>query len=177
MLTLCEDWRRWLFVGGVGYVIMQANGCLGDRIMSKPVERDEREQPMCIAVVICSDIIEDRRTGNKTLVNLFNGIGVSQVPIFHSRMFLMASLTNAIGRFKLTFRIKDPSDRELARFDGDAVFPDPLSVVDIVVELQGLQIIQEGIHFVDVLSGDHPLGHRRFNVYPMAPRTNVEGGQ
>ena len=123
-----------------------------------------REQPICVAVIICNEIIEDKRTNNKTLVSLFNGISVSHLPTVHARMFLMASLTNGVGKFKLSFRIKDPSDREVARFDGEAIFPDPLAVIDIVVEIQGLHIEREGGYFVDVLSGDHPLGHRRFNV-------------
>jgi hypothetical protein len=127
-------------------------------------EQADRELPICIAVIICNEIIEDKRTNNKTLVSLFNGIGVSTLPTIHPRMFLMASLTNGMGSFKLSFRIKDPDDKEVARFDGDAFFPNPLAVIDIVVEIQGLQIEREGTYFVDVLSGDHPLGHRRFDV-------------
>jgi hypothetical protein len=133
--------------------------------MKRSDDGQEREQPICIAVVICNEIVEDKRTNNKTLVSLFNEIGVVQLPTVHPRMFLMASLTNGVGRYSLSFRIKGPSDRELARFDGEAVFPDPLIVVDFVVEIQGLHIEEEGTYFVDVLSGDYPLGHRRFNVH------------
>jgi hypothetical protein len=142
--------------------------------MSGPLEENEREQPICIAVIICNEIIEDKRTNNKTLVSLFNGIGVAQLPTVHARMFLMASLTNGSGRYGLSFRIKSPTDREIARFDGEAVFNDPLMVVDIVVEIQGLQIDEEGTYFVDVLSGDHPLGHRRFSVYKLPPPRRIE---
>ena len=132
--------------------------------MKEPTESSEREFPICVAVIICNEIIEDKRTNNKTLVSLFNGIGVTQLPAVHPRMFLMASLTNSVGRFNLSFRIKGPTDRELARFDGEAIFPDPLAVVDIVVEIQGLQIEEQGTYFVDVMCGDRPLGHRRFDV-------------
>jgi hypothetical protein len=141
--------------------------------MSAPLDEDEREQPICIAVIICNEIIEDKRTNNKTLVSLFNGIGVTQLPTVHPRMFLMASLTNGMGRFVLSFRIKSPSDRELARFDGEAIFGDPLMVVDIVVEIQGLQLEEVGTYFVDVLSGDHPLGHRRFNVHRLSVQSHL----
>jgi hypothetical protein len=129
-----------------------------------PQDDGKREQPICVAVVICNDIIEDKRSNNKTLVNLFNDIAVSTLPILYPRMYFMATLTNGVGRYTLSFRIKGPSDKELARFTGEAFFADPLTLVDIVVEIQGLRLEEEGTHFVDILSGDYPLGHRRFVV-------------
>ena len=126
------------------------------------------DQPVCVAIVICNEIIEDKRTSNKTLVSLFNSVGVPALPAMHPRLFLMASLTNLRENLPVTFSVKSPSGQEILRVNGEAGSGgDPLTVVDLVVEVLGLPIGEEGVHFVDVLTGDVLLGSRRFTVRRM----------
>jgi hypothetical protein len=126
------------------------------------------DQPVCVAIVICNEIIEDKRTSNKTLVSLFNSIGVPSLPATHPRLFLMASLTNLREELPVSFSIKSHSGREILRINGAATSGgDPLGVIDLIVEVLGLSIQEEGVHFVDVLSGDRLLGSRRFTVQKM----------
>jgi hypothetical protein len=123
------------------------------------------DRPVCVAIVICNEIIEDKRTSNKTLVSLFNSVGVQALPATHPRLFLMASLTNLREQLPVSFSIKSPSGWEILRVNGAASSGgDPLAVIDLVVEVLGLTIGEEGVHFVDVLTGDALLGSRRFTV-------------
>ena len=112
------------------------------------------DQPVCVAIIICNEIIEDKRTSNKTLVSLFNSVGVPALPATHPRLFLMASLTNLRDDLPIVFSVKGPSGREVLRVNGQAGSGrDPLAVVDLVVEVLGLPLAEEGVHFVDVLYG------------------------
>ena len=123
------------------------------------------ERPNCIAIVICNEVIEDKRTNNKTLVGLFNRIEAPQLPATHPRMFIMASLTNGLGHWPITFRISSPSGKEIMRVDGQGDFQDPLVVADLVVEVRGLTLEEEGIHFVDLYVGSEISNiQRRFAV-------------
>ncbi|MDR3707625.1 MAG: hypothetical protein P4L33_04950 [Capsulimonadaceae bacterium] len=122
--------------------------------------------PSCISVIICNEIIEDKRTNNKTLVSLFNSIVVAQVPTSHHRMFVMASLTDGRGTWPISFIVRTPSGADLMRFDSEASFADPVSVLDISVEIIGLSLPELGVYFVDIMTGTYPLGHRRFTVFP-----------
>jgi hypothetical protein len=132
---------------------------------SIPFPRPTLDAPVCVAIVICNEIIEDKRTSNKTLVGLFNSVGVSALPATHPRLFLLASLTNVHGELPVSFSVRSHSGRELLRVEGSANSGgDPLAVVDLVLEVLGLTVHEEGVHFVDVLSGDSLLGSRRFTV-------------
>ena len=122
------------------------------------------ERPFCIAIVICNEVIEDKTTSNKTLVSIFNTIGTPGVPCQHPRMFVMASLTDGRGRWPICFRITDPSGATLMRMDGEAHFANPLDVVDLVLQVRGLQLNEAGEHRVEVLVGGEPRGSRRFTV-------------
>ncbi len=123
------------------------------------------DAPVCVAIVICNEIIEDKRTSNKTLVSLFNSLGVSALPAAHPRLFLLVSLTNLRDELPVSFSVRSHSGHEILRVEGAASSGgDPLAVVDLVLEVLGLTVHEEGVHFVDVLSGDSLLGSRRFTV-------------
>jgi hypothetical protein len=133
-----------------------------------------REKPLCVALVICDAVIEDRRSGNKTLVGLFNGIMAPSLPALHPRLFLMASLTSGTGSWEFSFRVASPSGREVMRM-GDVVrFGDPLLVHDLVVEVRNLPLEEAGVYFVDLLLSETPIANRRFTVQ-VAPDAGAAG--
>lgn len=123
-----------------------------------------REKPICVALIICNEIIEDRRTGNKTLVGLFNSILAPSLPANHARLFLLASLTSGTGSWNFAFRVTSPSGQEVMRM-GDVVrFEDPLLVHDLVIEVRNLPLTEADVYFVDLLLNDAHIAHRRFTV-------------
>lgn len=129
-----------------------------------PAAHGGREKPLCVALIICNEVIEDKRSGNKTLVGLFNGIMTAQVPATHPRMFVMASLTSGTGEWPFSFHIQSPGGREIFRMQDTARFTDPLVSHDLVVELRNLPLEEEGVYFVDLLLGGEPIANRRFTV-------------
>lgn len=143
--------------------------------MPETPESPIQNPPTCISVVICNEIIEDKRTNNKTLVSLFNSIVVKNVPTTHPRMFVMASLTDARGQWPISFIVRSPQGEDLVRFEAQAVFYNPVSVVDISVEILGLSLPELGVYFVDVMTDTYPLGSRRFTVF--SNRTQSEGAR
>jgi hypothetical protein len=123
-----------------------------------------REKPLCVALVICNEVIEDKRSGNKTLVGLFNNIMTPQLPATHPRMFLFASLTSGTGAWTFSFRITAPSGKEVLRMQDSARFDDPLVGHDLVVELRNLPVEEAGVYFVDLFLNEMPIANRRFTV-------------
>lgn len=129
-----------------------------------PEQHAAREQPQCIAIIICNDVIEDKRSNNKSLIGLFNGIMTQGLPCTHPRMYIMASLTGGAGRWPISFRIYGPNNQEILRAEGEEVFNDPLEVKDFVLELLNVPLSEEGVHFVNLFSGNTLLSERRFTV-------------
>jgi hypothetical protein len=121
-------------------------------------------EPVCVAVILCNDVIEDKRTSNKSLIGIFNAIAAPQLPVTHPRMNVMASITNASGELPVTLVIRAPSGRDVMRVEGSVPMQDPLAVMDVVFELNGVPIEELGTYMVDILSGAHYLGGRRFQV-------------
>lgn len=122
------------------------------------------DAPLCVAVVICNDVIEDKRTSNKSLIGLFNAINAPQLPVTHPRMNVVASITNASGELPITLQITAPSGTEIMKADGTVPMNDPLAVVDVVFEVNGLPIEELGTYMIDIFTGSNHLGGRRFQV-------------
>jgi hypothetical protein len=124
------------------------------------------ESPVCVAIVLCNECIEDKRTNNKTLINLFNAINVPSVPSIHQRMVIMASITNASTSLPLHLLIRTPSGAEVAKINVDLHASHPLSVYDLVFEINGVVLPEIGTYNIDLLHGTAYLGGRRFEVLP-----------
>jgi hypothetical protein len=123
-----------------------------------------RETPKCVALIVCNDVIEDKRTNNKTLVGIFNAIGSSGVPCTHDRMVVFASLSDGVGVWGIELRLFAPSGDELLRVGGEITFPDPHTVEDLVFELRGVQLPDAGTYFAVLFADGGPVGERRFDV-------------
>jgi hypothetical protein len=137
-----------------------------------------KQIPSCISIVICNEVIEDRRTNNKTLVSLFNGIVTPAIPCVHPRMFIMASLIDGIGDWPITLRITGPSDQTIVELKGTHSFGDPLSVNDLIFELHGLPLNEEGVYIADVFAGGRQIAARRFFVHVLkAPEETKNGNE
>jgi hypothetical protein len=122
------------------------------------------ETPLCVAVILCNDVLEDKRTSNKSLIGLFNAINAPQLPVTHPRMNVIASLTNASGDIPITLSITAPSGTEVMKAEGNVPMQDPLAVVDVVFEVNGVPIEELGTYMIDLFSGSQHLGGRRFQV-------------
>jgi len=57
------------------------------------------ETPMGLALVVCDTIIEDKLTGKKTLVGLFDRLQTSRLPCVHPAMTVFVSLTGGRGEY------------------------------------------------------------------------------
>ena len=134
----------------------------GRRLYTRSMSNNEA--PVCVAVILCNDVIEDKRTSNKSLIGIFNAIAAPQLPVTHPKMNVLASITNAIGEIPITLVIRTPSGRDVMKVEGSVPIQDPLSVMDVVFELNGIPIEELGTYMVDILSGNHYLGGRRFQV-------------
>lgn len=130
-------------------------------------------RPECLTLVLCDAVIEDRRTRNKSLINMFNGILTSQVPMRHERMCAFAAFSGGRGQVPIALRLSLDEDyaTDLLRLGGMVDFPasDPKAVVDMVFEIRGFVFPVYGHYTFEILADDFPLMMRRFTVAASPP--------
>lgn len=125
--------------------------------------------PTLVSLLLCDQVIDDRVTGKKSAIGIFNTILVPKMPTSIQQMSILASVTEISTRAELELRlVSDADNHVLFGGRGKVEAPDPLAVVDLLFSLQGIRIPAAGPYAFELLSGGEPLGRRRFHVYVRA---------
>ena len=126
--------------------------------------------PIGLAIVICDQIIEDKLTGKKSLIGIFNQIGTQNFPCRHPQISVFVSLTDGHGQCAARLRIvHDESDHVVAEVNGGIQFPDVHVVVELNFNLVGLVFPQPGMYSIEFYCDDALVLERRFTVTQVKP--------
>lgn len=122
-----------------------------------------------LAVILCELVIDDLRSRNKSLIHMFNTVTAPQLPIPFPRFCIYVVLTNGRGELPARIEITEPNGERLIEMDGRIRFDDPLSIVEMVFEVNNLVFTQAGQHCVSLWVGDWNIANRAFHVCVATP--------
>ncbi|MBI5864127.1 MAG: hypothetical protein HZB38_06435 [Planctomycetes bacterium] len=130
-------------------------------------ERPGKPTPTLVALLLCDQVIDDRLTGKKSAIGLFNMVVVPNTPSRLANMVVMASLTEISARTTVELRLmRDADNATILRTQGVVDAPDPLATVELVFAMQGVQIPSHGQFAFELWAQGEMVGRRRFQVVP-----------
>ena len=130
----------------------------------------DKPAPVGIAIVICDQIIEDKLTGKKSLIGIFNQMATQNFPCRHPQVCVFVSLTEGRGQCAARLRIvHDESDHVVAEVNGNIQFPDVHMVVELNFNLVGLVFPNPGMYSIEFYCDDAIILERRFTVSHVKP--------
>ncbi|HPS20628.1 MAG TPA: hypothetical protein PKY78_06550 [Candidatus Omnitrophota bacterium] len=125
----------------------------------------DKPSPIPLTMVICDTVIDDRKTGKKSLIGLFNNINAEKVPFIHSRMNVFICLTEGVGDYAGRLRcINMNTEKILFEMNGNVHFTNPHQVVEFDFELCGLNFPQFGEYRFELLCNDKLVIARQFKI-------------
>ncbi|HTS19078.1 MAG TPA: hypothetical protein VMP11_16000 [Verrucomicrobiae bacterium] len=130
----------------------------------------DKPAPIGLAIVICDQIIEDKLTGKKSLIGIFNQIAAQTFPCRHPQLCVYVALTDGRGQCAARMRIiHDESDAVAAEVNGQIQFPDAHAVVELNFGLVGLTFPEPGVYAMEFYCDDTLVLERRFHVVHFKP--------
>jgi len=121
--------------------------------------------PHVLAMVICDMVIDDRISGKKSLVGLFDAIATTVLPCTVNELHVFLALTDGYGTMKTRLRcVKAASDEELFTTEQEVSFPDPLTVVEMNLGFCGCEFPDAGEYRFQLYAGGTLLCERKFHV-------------
>ncbi len=130
----------------------------------------DKPSPVGIAIVICDQIIEDKLTGKKSLIGIFNQIATQNFPCRHPQICVFVSLTEGRGQCAARLRIvHDESDHVVAEVKGNIQFPDVHTVVELNFSMVGLVFPEPGVYSIEFYCDEAIILERRFTVSHIKP--------
>lgn len=132
-----------------------------------------RPKPIALAMVICDTVIEDKKTGKKSLIGLFNNVTSNKVPCIHPRLNVFISLTEGNGDYigKLKCIYVDEG-KPLAELSGPFIFSSPNQIIELNFEIRGVPLPKYGNYRFEFFCNNEMLIARKFKLSPPAPSQN-----
>ena len=116
------------------------------------------ESPLGLSLLMCDTIIEDKITGKKTLVGLFDRVHARRFPCVHPFMCVYVSLTGARGRFPCEVFCRHRDTQTLAfSAKGEVTMRDPRQVVDLVFRMSGVTFAKPDMYWLNFVIDDVPI--------------------
>jgi hypothetical protein len=126
-------------------------------------------------MIICDMVIDDRISGKKSLVGLFDAIATTALPCTVNELHVFLALTEGYGSRKARLRcIKASTDDELFSMEQDVRFPDPLTVVEINCDFRGCEFPEAGEYRFQLYVDDTLLCERKFHVSQVEDYDDME---
>ena len=69
--------------------------------------------PKVNSFLLCDYIIQEHKTGKKSLIGIFHNIVAGRFPFAHPSMFIYANLSDAAGKYDFTIRLIDVNSRKV----------------------------------------------------------------
>src|SRR5688572_18248039 len=92
----------------------------------------QKPSPIPLAMLICDSVIEDKGSGKKSLIGLFNSITASQAPCTHGPLDVFLALTDGNGEYPVLLRcIRSDTEAPLIELPGKIKFLNPQGVLEI----------------------------------------------
>lgn len=130
----------------------------------------DKPAPFGVALVICDQIIEDKLTGKKSLIGIFNQIATQSFPCRHPQVCVFIAITEGRGQCAARLRIvHDESNHVVAEVNGNIQFPDVHTVVELNFNLVGLVFPEPGVYAIEFYCDDALVLERRFHVTHLKP--------
>ena len=109
------------------------------------------EVPMGLALIVCDTIIEDRHTGKKSLIGLFDRLHAQTFPCVHPALSVLVALTNVAGDMpcELVCRHSEGGEVSFAA-KGKVNFQDPGKVVELVFNFNGVRLPKPGKYDLNI---------------------------
>jgi hypothetical protein len=121
--------------------------------------------PSVLAMIICDTVIDDRISGKKSLIGLFDAIATTHVPCVVNELHVFVAVTDGYGKMEMKLRcIKTSTEEEIFRTETEVRFPDPLSVVELNLGFRGGEFPEAGEYRFQLYAEQSILCERKFHI-------------
>ena len=135
------------------------------------------EVPMGLALLVCDTIIQEKQTNKRSLIGLFARLYPKNLPCVHPSLSIFVSLTSGRGNYacEVVCRHQETDANALA-VKGKVAFKDPMQVVDLVFNVQGVCFRNTGEYWLEFRIDSVPVMMRRIFIMQQKQTKNAGDG-
>ena len=117
-----------------------------------------KQKPMGLSLIICDTIIEDKLTGKKSIIGMFDRLTASKFPCLHPQLSILVSLTSGYGNYDCEILCTSKTGvSTVFGAKGKIALNDPSQVVDIAFNFKSIRFPKIGDYWLQFLVDDEPV--------------------
>ena len=126
--------------------------------------------PSGLAIIVCDQIIEDKTTGKKSLIGIFNNIASPTFPCRHPALCVFVALTEGHGTYAARLRIaNEETGVTVTDVNGQIQLPDVNMAAELVFNFIGVEFAVPGLYAIEFYCDDALILERRIQVLTAKP--------
>jgi len=127
--------------------------------------------PKVNSFLLCDTIIQEHRTGKKSLIGIFHNIVAGRFPFAHPSLFIYANLSDASGKYDFTIRLIEVNSQKVI---GSGRIPeitiiDRLKPVEIAMNIRNLVFPSPGKYEFQLVANNELVETRDLWVMEAKP--------
>ncbi len=125
--------------------------------------------PVLDGILLCDQIIEDRLTGKKTLVGIFQEILAVKFPCIHPTLWIYAAISDAEGEYEFELRLLDGESLNMIGTSktGHIRIQNRLQRTEIQIRMDGLPLAKPGQYIFQFLTNGQLIADKPFYAREM----------
>jgi uncharacterized protein YegP (UPF0339 family) len=120
--------------------------------------------PVLDGILLCDQIIEDRLTGKRTLVGIFEEIVAPKFPCIHPSLWIYSAVSDAEGEYEFELRLLDGESLSLIGLSrtGKIRIANRLQRTQIQIRMDGLPLAKGGQYVFQILANGELIAEKPF---------------
>lgn len=117
-------------------------------------------------MVVCDQILEDKTSGKRSLIGLFNTVQCTSFPATLQKLCVFVTLTQLQGAFSLILKCSNETcDDPIVAVPGNINSNDPNGILELGFEFDKFSFPRPGLYNFELLWEDEMVLQTRFNVF------------
>ena len=123
------------------------------------------ENPTCLSMIICDQVIEDRGTGKRSLIGIFHNINTMRLPATFPSAYVFISLANGKGKVQGRLEcVNEKTNEELFNIQGTLDFSGSEDIAEMVFGLENINFKEAGAYDLRFITNDELIMSRKLTV-------------
>ena len=120
-----------------------------------------------LAMIFCEMVINDLKTGNRSLISSFNRINAPNVPCVYPKFNVFFMVTGGIGNYSFKVDCVSGQNQKIFELDTSVSFEKQEAISELDVEIRGINFPEYGDYKFTLYSDDDILMSRYLTVAPL----------
>ena len=124
-------------------------------------------KPCGLAIILCDDIIEDKHSGKKSLIGIFNEIYSFHFPAKRQKIAIFVSLMGGNGEYEAVLKMRDPENKVIFSGGGKISITHPFQVADMLFTVYNMAFMKTGRHVIEFYCNEELVFERHFMLHQL----------